>query len=185
MAFMAPIFAAIGSAASGAAGAIGGSASSLSLGSILSAGGLGLNVLGRIQQGRATGAVADANARAAAIDARQKQEAAKSDALELSRERRKMIGTQAAMLGAGGMDISGGSPLEVLLDTTRKFERDIQMRGYLGDIGASGSMFEASLHRLREKNARKSGWMGAGTSLFSGAGRMIGKKGGLFAGLLE
>lgn len=174
-----------GAAAAGLGVSGGATASTLSLGSILSVSGLGLSALGQIQQGRALGEVAEANAKAAAIDAKQKQEAAKSDTLQLSRERRRMIGTQAAMLGGGGMDVSGGSPLDILLDTTREFERDIQMRGYLGDIGASGSMYEASLNRLQGKNARKSGWMGAGTSLLSGAGRMMSKKGGLFASLLE
>ena len=134
--------------------------------------GTGLKVVGDISQANTESKIMEANARNAEIQAKSIQESAKSETFRLSKERNQMIGTQAALTGAAGVDISSGSPLEIMAETARSYESDIQNLGYMGDTKAATKNFEASIYDWGASQKRRAGWINAGTDLFSGISTM-------------
>lgn len=136
------------------------------LGSGLALAGTGLSMIGQIQQGRAQSEIAQANARAAELQAKSIQEAGKAESYKLSKQRRRMIGTQANLLASAGVDIGSGSPLDVMLDTAKSYEEDLQTLGYNTDLRRAAPLYQASIYDWTAKNKRRAGWMGAmGTML--------------------
>jgi hypothetical protein len=145
---------------------------------VLMAAGGAMGAIGSISQGYQQKKIADANAQLAEQDAVNKREAGKADTMRISEERRQLVGTQTAMLGASGLDPSQGSPLEIMLDTQRKSDRDMMYRGYQADVGATNSMNQAEIYRTQGKNAVTSGWLGAGASLLGSAGSFFSSSSG-------
>ena len=150
------------------------------VGTALSYGGTALGAMGEISASRQQAALMEANADASARDAKNQQEAAQDAAYELSRERRRLLGTQASMIGMSGAGFVG-SPLDVMANTAGEYERDILKVGYMGDVKAGNSMFESTINKWGAKQRRQAGMIGAGGTLLSGFGRgMLGKYGGGF-----
>ena len=172
---------AAGTAAAGTGAAAAGAASWLpTLSTTLMAGGTALGAMGQISASRQQAALMEANADASARDAKNQQEAAQDAAYELSRERRRLLGTQASMIGMSGAGFVG-SPLDVMANTAGEYERDILKVGYMGDVKAGNSMFESTINKWGAKQRRQAGMIGAGGTLLSGFGRgMLGKYGGGF-----
>lgn len=140
--------------------------------------------MGQIQQGRANAAAANYNAQVSDMNAKLADRAAK-DALERGKveeqkQRAKtaqIIGQQTAGMAANGLDLSFGSPLDLLVDTatlgeidaltirsnTYREERDIRQQGanYRGQAG---------MYRSQAASASTGGFLGAvGTVLGGGA----------------
>ncbi len=150
------------------------------VGTALSYGGTALGAMGEISASRQQAALMEANADASARDAKNQQEAAQDAAYELSRERRRLLGTQASMIGMSGAGFVG-SPLDVMANTAGEYERDILKVGYMGDVKAGNSMFESTINKWGAKQRRQAGMVGAGGTLLSGFGRgMLRKYGGSF-----
>ena len=172
---------AAGTAAAGTGAAAAGAASWLpTLSTTLMAGGTALGAMGQISASRQEAALMDANAKASVQDAKNQQEAAKDAAYELSRERRRLLGTQASLIGMSGAGFVG-SPLDVMANTAGEYERDILKVGYMGDVKAGNSMFESTINKWGAKQRRQAGMIGAGGTLLSGFGRgMLKKYGGSF-----
>ena len=172
---------AAGTAAAGTGAAAAGAASWLpTLSTTLMAGGTALGAMGQISASRQQAALMEANADASARDAKNQQEAAQDAAYELSRERRRLLGTQASMIGMSGAGFVG-SPLDVMANTAGEYERDILKVGYMGDVKAGNSMFESTINKWGAKQRRQAGMVGAGGTLLSGFGRgMLRKYGGSF-----
>ncbi len=140
--------------------------------------------LGQIQQGQATAASARYNAQVSDMNAKLADKAAKDalerGAVEEQKQRQKtaqVIGAQTAGMAANGVDISFGSPLDLLVDTatmgeldaltiranTAREERDIRQQGenYRGQAG---------MYRASASSAETGGFLGAmGTVLGGGA----------------
>jgi hypothetical protein len=131
---------------------------------------------GLIQANQEAG-IMEANAKIAEQEGLQKKEAAKAETLKLSQERRRTLGTQAALLGASGTDLTSGSPLEVMAQTAADYERDIQLKGYQGDLGMRSSLAESEIYKYGASGRRKAGLIGAGGTLLTGYGRrsLLGK----------
>ncbi len=117
--------------------------------------------------------VMEQNAKLAESEGEMKREAAKQETLKLSQERRRTIGAQTAAFGASGVDVGYGSPLDVMAQTAAEYERDIQLKGYAGDVGSYSSNMEASMYRYGARSKRTSGMIGAGGTLLTGFGRSL------------
>lgn len=139
---------------------------------------------GAIQQGQATAASAKYNAQVADMNAKLSDRAAK-DALERGKleeqkQRQKtqqVLGAQQAGMAANGVDLTFGSPLDLLVDTavmgemdaltirtnSAREERDIRQQGanYRGQAG---------MYRAQASSASSGGFLSAmGTVLGGGA----------------
>jgi hypothetical protein len=153
---------------------------------LLTAIGTVVSAAGAVQQGRAASAAATADANAAdqnaKIATRQAEIAAQNGAQEERETRRRglaVAGAQRAAYSANGLDISSGSPLDVLTDTGRQSELDaLQVRrnaanevwGYQAQ--STNYSNQANASRATAKNARRAGNMAAVGQLLTGATKM-------------
>jgi hypothetical protein len=133
--------------------------------------GTGLSVMGQISQANAAEAAAEANAKTAQQEAAWRREAYKEEGYKLSREKNAMLQEQKSMYGAAGIDISTGSPLDVMAQTAAEYERDIGMYGIAANQAMVKGENEASIYRYMGKRAKTAGWLGAGSTLLSGLGK--------------
>lgn len=139
----------------------------------LALGGTAVSAVSQIAQGNNQANVMEANAKVAEQQAAAEQESAKQETLKLSRQSRQTIGTQAAMYGASGIDISSGSPLDVMARTAANYESDIQTVGYAGDTRAAADQYQADIYRYGAKAQRLGGYLGAGATLLNGVGKSL------------
>jgi len=143
-----------------------------------SIGGTALSAFGQIQAGNAAEQAANANAQLITAEGQAKREAAKYEGLKLSRERVEMIDQQKATYGAAGIDISSGTPLDVMARTASEYERDIGYTGIKADQEMWKAQNEASIMKWKGKQAKYAGWLGAGSTLLSGFGKTAASYGG-------
>ena len=80
---------------------------------------------------------------------------------------------QRAAIGAGGIQTEG-TPLAVLLDTSRQAELDALTARSTGQVNAYGAEAAAGLYRQRKSYAQQAGIYGAGRTLLTGAGNIAG-----------
>ena len=136
----------------------------------LSLAGSGFSAYGSIQQGKAAKKAAEYNAavqRNQAIAARQKAE------FDADRQR-QVAAAQRAQARAGfakGGVVMEGTPLLVLESSAEQAELDAQAILYGGDVQATGYEAQAGLSELEGKSAQQAGYIGAGTTLLTGAGK--------------
>jgi len=119
--------------------------------------GTGLSAFGQYRSGQAQEAAYKYNA--AATEEKGKYEESQA------RERLKhLLGTQRALYGKAGVDITSGSPLLMMLETTREGEVEALniRRGY---------QTEAGIQRYYGKQAREAGMIGAGSTFLTGLGQ--------------
>lgn len=150
----------------------------------LFAGGLALSAIGSIAGGIAANKAAKYNAQVAANNAelsrRQAEDALEQGKAESQQYRLKAAairGRSAAAMAANGVDISSGSPLQVLGDQAATQELDAltiennaKRRAWGFEVQASNFENEAALDKARGKNALAAGALGATSSLLTGAG---------------
>ena len=165
---------ALSGAASAAMGAVGaGAAGGGWLGSMLTGAsilGLGAKMIGGITSANDTADIMNANAETARRQAIAEQNAGKGESLKLSKEKRQIAGEQTAAFGASGVDLSSGTPLDVMAQTAGNVERDIIQTGINADTKASGLRYQANIYDWAAQKKRMAGWLGAGTDLLSGVG---------------
>lgn len=87
------------------------------------------------------------------------------------RKAERMKGAQRAAIGASGITLEG-SPLDIIDDTEVEIEREALGIRYAG--AASGNRYddEAAGFGYRARSAMMGGYIGAGTALLSGAGKI-------------
>ena len=140
--------------------AMGASASTVAtlgtVGSVASAVGTGLAVVGAIQGGKAEGAAADFNARSAQMEAQSRENAQRAQA-------QRQLGMIRANVSKAGATMEG-TPLAVLSESAANAEIDALNTRYSGQR-------ESALYSVRGQNARIAGYLRAGTSLLSSAGK--------------
>jgi len=137
-------------------------------------GGSALSAFGQIQQGNAANEAAQANARLAMQEGAAKREALKYEGLKLSREQNATIEQQKALYGASGVDMSTGSPLDVMANTAAQYSRDIGMTGIAADQAYSNAENQAEIYRYQGKQAKMGGYLGAGGTLLTGIANAYG-----------
>jgi len=138
-------------------------------------GGLGLvgttmSAFGQKQQGDQQAAILEANAKMERMAADSIQEQSKSQQFKLSQDRRKMLGSQVAITGGSGLDYSG-SPMDVIEQTAKSFEDELQQLGYAGDTRARAKDYGADIMEWEAPNRRRAGWWNAAGTLLSGFGK--------------
>lgn len=147
----------------------------IGFGQMLSMAGLGLSAVGQIS-------AAQSNQKMAKYRAKQERMLAE-DALErgeqkLEAHRRKvaaLAGRQKAVMAAGNLDLSSGSPLDVLGDTAMMGEYDAAVISDNADREARYHETNAGLAEAEGATAGRAGVIGAVSGLFEGGGTMASK----------
>lgn len=132
--------------------------------------GTAVSAVGAIQAGNAQNDAAKYNAQIADNNAAAEKQRATYDANLIRDERRRTVGAQRAAMAANGLDVSSGSPVAVLGDTTGQAEMDILARLYGGDSAATAYRNDAQRMRIEGKAAKQAGTIGAGSTLLTGFG---------------
>lgn len=149
MAFLPALATAMGASASTAA-TLG------TVGSIAGAVGTGISVIGAIQGGKAESQAAQYNADSARAEAQARENAQRAQA-------QRQLGMIRANVSKSGATMEG-TPLAVLSESAANAEIDALNTRYSGQR-------ESALYSARGQNARTAGYMRAGTSLLSSAGK--------------
>lgn len=109
--------------------------------------------------------VAETKAQAARYEADNARKLAKYDANNMRREFLRSQGTQRSLLASSGVDMAGGSAMDVLLDNASQARRDQEYRLYQGDMDAwryenqtQSMLMDAEESRMQAANSRVSGW---------------------------
>jgi hypothetical protein len=150
--------------------------------------GAATSAVGAIQQGQAQDAQARHQAalsdRQATIEEQNRVAALQQGAEDERRTRqqqRYVLAQRQAAAGQSGIDPGFGSPLLVgeqaeidaeLNALTTRYQSQLAARGY--GLRAEGARADAGMFRAAGANARRAGYVGAGTALLSGAARVGG-----------
>ncbi len=112
----------------------------------------------------AAGSISGAEKEAAAIKATGEQQQAQKEfeARKLEREKRVMAGRQRALYAKAGVDISAGSPLEVMAETAREYEADIEQTRNIGLLAYQSALKSA-------KAVKTAGLWKGGSTILTGA----------------
>ncbi|MEP3275329.1 MAG: hypothetical protein ABJN26_16090 [Stappiaceae bacterium] len=151
-------------------------------GIILGLASAGIGAVGSIQQANAAAAAANYNAQVQEMNAQISEENAQ-DALErgadeeqsVRRRNAQVLGQQQAALAANGVDLSFGSPLDTLVDTTYLGDLDaLNVRSnaarenYNHRVQAVNQRAGAELFRMEAKSARTGGLLSAAGTVLTG-----------------
>lgn len=175
MAFILPVFGAIGSALGGAGAALGGTAAAagaavgggFSLGTALTVGSTLLGVAGTLASGQAQKKAANYNAQVQEQQAIQANDQAAARATEISvRNRQKLAATRAGSI-ENGLELDG-SVNDVLDTVQQQGTLDAMTALYDGSVRAQGLRSSAELERAKGKSAVTASYLGAGSSLLTG-----------------
>lgn len=149
------------------------------------AAGTALGAFGQIQASQAAAANAQFQAQVAANNAAiadqqilDAKERGREEEQRVMAEGSKVLGTTRAALASHNVDLSFGSPLDTIIETSIEIQRDayrvrrnrdkevhdLQTRKY-------NFLADSAMSRAEAKNARTSGWLaGVGTALEGGVG---------------
>ena len=159
------------------------------IGIIASVASAAVGAMGAMQQANAAAASANYQAQVnqnnAILADRAAEDARKRGDAELAEHRRKvaqMQGKQVAAMAANGVDITSGSPLNILADTAQMGELDAATitnnaeREALG-YEAQGMNFraESQLNRANAKSAKTASYISAAGTVVSGVGQVSDK----------
>lgn len=127
---------------------------------------------GTFQQSQAASATANYNAQIAERNAQIAEAEGAENARRTREAGRRVLGQQQAGFGVSGAVVGEGTPLDVLGSTAADVELDALTARYGANIEAQNARLLAAQQRSRASSARSSGFIGAGTSLLMGAGRI-------------
>ena len=148
-----------------------------------------LGAAGQKQQADASAEASSYNARVADMNAtlseRRARDALERGKLEEQQKRNEVAqvaGRQKAAMSANGVDVSFGSPLDVLVDTATMGELDAltirsntAREAYDYQVQAANGRADANLSRANAKNTKKGGNLTAFGTLLTGAGKAYGQ----------
>ena len=143
-----------------------------------------IGAAGSLYTGAASASAANANAKAEEQNATYRAQdritairSAEIAADDKRREHRRQYAALRAAYGSSGLELAG-SPLDVLADTSmemavdqRRVEYEGQVQGRDLAIGVNASKNSASMYRSQSSSSMTAGYLNAGSSLLSGAGR--------------
>jgi hypothetical protein len=109
--------------------------------------GTAVTTVAAVKQSKQQADVAESEAQILDAEATNKQAAADYEEHQFRRRAAILMGKQANIYGASGVDPSSGSPLVLTLDTVRQAELEAQNIKRTGQVGASASAFGANLQR--------------------------------------
>lgn len=132
--------------------------------------GTAVSAYGQYQQGQAASAEAKYQAQ---VQERQAQAAEQRTQLEQRRQAEqasRQKGALAAQLGASGAVTTAGAPLMIMAEQARQEDIEQGMIGWQGREEAGSLRRGAQMSRMKAKQARTAGSIGAGTTLLHGFG---------------
>ena len=141
---------------------------------VLMIAGTAMSAIGTYQQSQTQAATAKYNAQVAAQQAEAVRRAGEFEAAKIAREKKQMLGRQKARYGKAGVLSFTGSPLEVMADTAAQYELDIAASRYNTQVGVSRYKYESTYQKGMAGRYATAGYIGAGSTLLTGAGEMIG-----------
>jgi hypothetical protein len=148
-----------------------------------------LGAAGTIQQGQATAAASEYNAKVGDMNARLSERRAR-DAIErgAAEEQKKrtevqqILGEQRAASAANGVDLTFGSPLDTLMDTAMLGELDAltirtntYREAYDRRVDAANQRAGAELNRMEGRAAKTGSYLSAAGTILGGAGKAYGQ----------
>ncbi|WP_313795362.1 hypothetical protein [Serratia sp. (in: enterobacteria)] len=126
-----------------------------------------VSAYGQVQQGRQQAKIANANADAQEIAARDTINAGNAEAAQQRQQTRQLQGQQAAAFGAGGTDMTSGSALNIFGDTAAGGQLDA-LTTINNSINQSNSLaFQADVTRTQAKIDRQQSNLGAFTTILN------------------
>jgi hypothetical protein len=128
----------------------------------------GTKAYASVQQGKATAAWNNYNAKVAERNAEMAKLEAETEAGRKRAETQRLLSRQRAVYGKAGVEFEG-SPLLVMEDTAAEGEMDALLIEYRGATQMQARRSQADLDRMRARSARRMGWYGVGTSILGGA----------------
>lgn len=174
MAFLLPVFTAIGSTIGsvfGSTAVAGTAASGFSLGTVLTAGSTLLGVVGAVQQGQAAKRAAEYNAQVQEAQAKVAQDQGVAKATEIAQRTKQRLAASRAGSIENGLELSGS--VSDVLDTVQKQGALDELTAlYDSSVRAQGLRQSAEAERAKGRNAVAASYIGAGTSLLSGFSKM-------------
>lgn len=135
--------------------------------------GAGLSAAGAIAQGQAQASAARYNA---AINERNAVVTDAQTSSQVARQQQEAQMTHGSLLagyGASGVATDEGSPMDVLRMSIANAKLDEHMIRYRGSLQKMGLLESAGLDRARAETATQQSYMGAASSLLTGAGNAM------------
>lgn len=126
-----------------------------------------VSAVGSIAQANAQAAAANYNAKVAERNRRAVLAQTDNEIVDQNIKNRRMLGTIRAAYGANGFEM-GGSPMDVIADTTLEQSLDVAKIRYQGAMKAEGYSEQATLFRMEAKAAKTAGMFGAASGFLSG-----------------
>jgi hypothetical protein len=112
----------------------------------------------------------DYNAEVMDAQAQSERDAARFEETRQREQAAKMRARQRVAYTASGVDLSEGTPLEVLGAQAGEMEMDALAIRYNGEIKANQSISQANIYRMQGGQAERAGFSNAGSSLLTGLG---------------
>lgn len=162
--------AAVASAASSAGTAVAGLSTLQTVGLAASAVSGIVGAYGTYQQGQTNAEIANANAKTAEYAAQDALRRADKDAEAVQRRTAQMVGAQRAGFAAKGLDISDGTPADVIDQTNFFGVADAGTARYNGKVEAYNDRSRAAGFSAQAQAAQSNGIYGAAGSLLTSAG---------------
>ena len=137
----------------------------------------GVNAYMQYQQGNFADDLSKVNQRVMNENARQVEQAGALEADRIRQQGRKVAASQAAALAANNLDISSGTPLDLLLDTVGDSELDAQTTRYNAAVDAGEMRFQGRTIRRQGRFDKRTSRFGAGATILGSAGQAAGQYG--------
>jgi len=139
--------------------------------------GAAVSAVGAVRQAQAQAGAARYNAQIAEQNSQIATAQGNAAAEAQSRDAQRKMGAMVASYGAAGVDVSSGSPADVLADSARSAALDNLTIRYNSKLRAMGFDQQAALDRSTADNADTAGYINATSSLLQGAGKAFGSGG--------
>jgi hypothetical protein len=129
-----------------------------------------VGAISAVSAGESQKQAADYNAKVMEAQAQSERDAAKFEENRQREQAAKMRARQRVAYLASGVDLSEGTPLEVLGAQAGEMEMDALAIRYSGEVKAKQSESQAAIYRMQGRQAQKAGVINAGSSLLTGVG---------------
>ena len=132
--------------------------------------GFGVSAYGQAQEGKTANVIAQRNAQIQMRNATIAQKNAEFNAKLQDREARRRRSSQVARLGASGIEVFEGTNLIAMAEQEFTDDMNAQLIRRGGTIEASNLQQTAAITSAQGTASQRAGYLGAGTSLLTGAG---------------
>lgn len=131
----------------------------------------GMGVYQGIQSGKDAKAWSEYNAGVMVNEATMARQNAALEAEQQRKAGARLKGEQRAAFARAGVDISSGSPLDVLAETASETELAISTIKWAGEQQAKRAISAAEAERMKGKAAERASYWGAGSTFLTGASK--------------